>query len=40
MEEILVVAIVAIALSMSFIGIITGKMLNRKKGDACNIHVV
>lgn len=40
MEEILIVAIVAIALAMYFIGIITGKMLNRKKGDVCNIHVV
>ena len=40
MEEILVVAIVAIAVAMYLVGIITGKMLNRKKGDICSVHVV
>lgn len=40
MEEILVVLIIAIALVMYLVGIITGKMLNRKKGETCSVHVV
>lgn len=40
MEEILVVAIIAIAIAMYLVGIVTGKLLNRKKGAVCSIHVV
>ena len=39
MEQALVAGIIAIALAMYLIGIITGKMLNKKKGEVCSVHV-
>lgn len=39
MEQALMAGIIAIALAMYLVGIITGKMLNKKKGEVCSVHV-